>query len=362
MAREFTILTSDAGRTHSGPGRFVVNLAKGLKDRGHSVSICSLHESDVARTAFEAMDITFRSASHARSSAVRLAFRLVPSPLAARRVAELAVSTQPDSLYIVLSDDLVDAGRYLPSSRSLLISQGDYALLFFQSSFFTDSAIPKGVLSAGGAAMILSHGKSARRYFLRAANSEFTRKLMSFLYDTQFEGVVYPPVVLETFRPPSSPVARKFPLAVVRNDHEDGTETLQAIAKQVPLTVVGGGRVEGARNLGYVSEADLVQAYAHASFLISPSFVEPFGYPVAEALACGTPALVLDAGGPAELVRHGENGWKATSVKELEAQAFDLYRTGIPDRMRSMARDSATLFSVPQACNRIESLLDAGGL
>jgi UDP-glucose:tetrahydrobiopterin glucosyltransferase len=43
--------------------------------------------------------------------------------------------------------------------------------------------------------------------------------------------------------------------------------------------------------------------------LATPHWVEAFGLVAIEALACGTPVVAYDIGGPAEIVRHGETGW-----------------------------------------------------
>jgi glycosyltransferase involved in cell wall biosynthesis len=68
----------------------------------------------------------------------------------------------------------------------------------------------------------------------------------------------------------------------------------------------GGGRI---RRLGYVPHADLPALYGHADLLVYPSLYEGFGFPVLEAMACGTPVLTSDcsslrevAGGAAILV------------------------------------------------------------
>jgi len=47
-------------------------------------------------------------------------------------------------------------------------------------------------------------------------------------------------------------------------------------------------------DLGLVSDVDLSQLYAHADLLVNLSMEEGFGYPVLEALAHGTPALVTE--------------------------------------------------------------------
>ena len=40
-----------------------------------------------------------------------------------------------------------------------------------------------------------------------------------------------------------------------------------------------------------------------------PSVREQFGQVIVEAMACGIPAIAVDAYGPAEIIDHGETGW-----------------------------------------------------
>jgi glycosyltransferase involved in cell wall biosynthesis len=55
-----------------------------------------------------------------------------------------------------------------------------------------------------------------------------------------------------------------------------------------------------------VSEEKLVEAYNAADALLFPSFYEGFGWPVLEAMACGTPVVSSDTPALVELV--GEAG------------------------------------------------------
>ena len=59
---------------------------------------------------------------------------------------------------------------------------------------------------------------------------------------------------------------------------------------------------------GYLKGDHLVSAYASSDLLVFPSTTDTFGNVVLEALACGTPALVSDLGGPSEIVHHNETG------------------------------------------------------
>jgi glycosyltransferase involved in cell wall biosynthesis len=59
---------------------------------------------------------------------------------------------------------------------------------------------------------------------------------------------------------------------------------------------------------GYLRGDHLAAAYASSALLAFPSTTDTFGNVVLESLACGTPALVSDLGGPSEIVHHNETG------------------------------------------------------
>jgi glycosyltransferase involved in cell wall biosynthesis len=62
------------------------------------------------------------------------------------------------------------------------------------------------------------------------------------------------------------------------------------------------------RYLGTVDYPTLIEEYQKASIFVLPSFFEPFGVVLLEAMACGTPVVSTHTGGTPEIVKTGENG------------------------------------------------------
>jgi len=99
----------------------------------------------------------------------------------------------------------------------------------------------------------------------------------------------------------------------------------ERFARPAPLVLLGGfpGEWEGEHPLetvrasgdpdvflaGWRGHEDLPDGLNAADLLVLPSVREQFGAVIVEAMACGLPALAVDAHGPAEIVDAGETGW-----------------------------------------------------
>jgi len=68
-----------------------------------------------------------------------------------------------------------------------------------------------------------------------------------------------------------------------------------------------------------LSREAIADTYRRAGLFISASRFEGFGFPPAEAMACGIPVVGLDAPGTRDIVRDGENG---ALVKTETVEAF----------------------------------------
>jgi len=88
--------------------------------------------------------------------------------------------------------------------------------------------------------------------------------------------------------------------------------------------------------LGYVPDEDLPSYYTMADLFVTPSLLEGFGLPIAEALACGTPVITTSAGACAEVAGPG-----GLVVPPMDAEALTVAISSLldqPERRRTMAQ------------------------
>jgi glycosyltransferase involved in cell wall biosynthesis len=97
--------------------------------------------------------------------------------------------------------------------------------------------------------------------------------------------------------------------------------------------------------VGHLSDAEQSYAYARATALVFPSVVESFGFPVLEAMECGTPVITSNFGGPSETGMDGAAMLVNPRSPESIAQAMlrvstdEKSRTELIKRGRARARD-----------------------
>ncbi|MDX2153840.1 MAG: glycosyltransferase family 1 protein [Bryobacteraceae bacterium] len=104
--------------------------------------------------------------------------------------------------------------------------------------------------------------------------------------------------------------------------------------------------VEGVRYLGYVPEDDLPALTASAILLAYPSLYEGFGFPAAQAMACGVPVLTSTSSCLPEIV--GDAGLCVDPVSEAEIRAGLerlLTSPALREQLGRAGRDRAQLYT-----------------
>jgi glycosyltransferase involved in cell wall biosynthesis len=91
----------------------------------------------------------------------------------------------------------------------------------------------------------------------------------------------------------------KFVSAATRFDNRAYEEGLHGLARE--LGVAGAVEFTGERE-------DVPDLLAAMDVVLVPSWEEPFGRTIIEAMACGTPVIATDRGGPPEIITDGVDG------------------------------------------------------
>ncbi len=122
------------------------------------------------------------------------------------------------------------------------------------------------------------------------------------LYVGRFTAVKRVPLLIEAYARARPGFARRAPLVIVGGfpGEWEGEHPRDAI------------RRTGARDVflaGWHDHDELSTFLAASDAVVLPSVREQFGQVLVEGMACGLPAIAVDAWGPADVVDHGETGW-----------------------------------------------------
>lgn len=109
--------------------------------------------------------------------------------------------------------------------------------------------------------------------------------------------------------------------------------------------------------LGYVSEDDLVSLYNLAEVFVYPSLYEGFGFPVLEAMACGTPVITSNVSSLPELAGEAALLVNAANARDL-AEKIELVLTDprLKGRLRSAGLEQVKKFTWPQAARQVQDI------
>lgn len=169
------------------------------------------------------------------------------------------------------------------------------------------------------------------------------------------------------FRPDPEPVL----VWAARISPEKGLEDAVSAAQQtgMPLHVCGKIQDEGYWQSildatppgtiiyhGMLAHNELQRVVGAAqAMLVTPKWIEAFGLTVIEALACGTPVVAYNQGGPSEIIEDGKSGYL---VPQDDVGALVNAVMGISRLRRSDARSRAENYDVSRMTDRVEEWID----
>lgn len=195
---------------------------------------------------------------------------------------------------------------------------------------------------------LVMQGFVARRmdHILTVSRDSADEIMKAFRVKPERISVAYNGLDTKWFRPLSAVRKREHSVIFVGNveDRKKGVvyllKALTLTRNKVHLTVVDGGSpnrryvtkwidrfgLNGRIHFtGKISAEKLIELYSMNQVAVSPSLYEGFGFPAAEAMACGLPLICSDAGALPEVV--GENGKTAIIIRSREpdelARAID---------------------------------------
>lgn len=153
------------------------------------------------------------------------------------------------------------------------------------------------------------------------------------------------------------------------SDILDACERLNQDALPFSVSFAGGaspeyiarvGSIENCTYIGKVSQPELYQIFSNSDCLLLPSKFDSFGMVVAEAMACGTPAIVSNmTGSKAIIEQFSGSGW---IVEPEEKSIYDAMRFCIENRnevfnARESAKNASKMFTWNSYRNRIANFI-----
>jgi len=105
---------------------------------------------------------------------------------------------------------------------------------------------------------------------------------------------------------------------------------------------------------------DIAAAYGAADLFVFPTIFDPWGLPVVEALACGTPVVTSKAAGSSQVIVPSENGLLTEQFADAASIAAAMREASGIAAGRERIRSSVAHLSWPRVIDDVDSLLIQG--
>jgi glycosyltransferase involved in cell wall biosynthesis len=176
------------------------------------------------------------------------------------------------------------------------------------------------------------------------------------LYIGRFTEVKRLPVLIEAYARAKPGFARRAPLVLVGGfpGEWEGEHPLESIRR------IG---VDDVFLAGWHEHHELPDILAATDVVVLPSVREQFGQVLVEGMACGLPAIAVDAHGPADIVDHGHTGWLVEPDDPVGLANALVEAVNRPDERRrrgdAAAADVAERFAWPALSRDVAAVYDA---
>ncbi|MCL4323215.1 MAG: glycosyltransferase [Candidatus Thermoplasmatota archaeon] len=319
------VLPMTTFKLNSGFGRQTYNLARGLRKLGIKVTIATMYfEDDLEKLDyFRQNDIEIIVMNNKRLGVQLNRMYQLSNPY---------IETLSNAFEVMLKN--IDADFFIfPNEEALpLVKNNKFkdSFIFYHCGLWSGMAMMVRMYNSmpqltkvGRLLTLRSHFIYAR--YLRSApyiiaNSRYTSFISSLSYGRLADEIIYPSVDTDVFKPVLYDENSSFiVLSVSGGDTIESRALLSKIArkKDVKLITTGLNKIENADNRGFVTSEELIELYNIASVTIFPEFNEPFGYVPVESMACGTPVIAFEDGGPAETIINNKTGWLVKNENEF---------------------------------------------
>lgn len=363
----------------NGAAKFAERLAAGLVARGHEVHVVAPSADGWSGTRFETHEGQ-RMIVHRLHS-----WRWFPHDWL-RFAMPWRIKQNSARILDEVKPDVVHFQSHIIVGRGLGIEAAKRGIRIIGTNHFMPenmlefTLLPKAVQAKA----VQMAWRAARRTFGRAeAVTTPTRKAAQFLEQyTGLRGVhaISCGIDADNYTPDFTPRGENRILFVGRVTGEKQIDVLlRAVALLDPaldaqLEIVGGG--DQMRNLqqlaaslqlgdrvrftGYVSDAELKQAYSRATVFAMPSIAELQSIATMEAMASALPVVAADAMALPHLVHDGENGhlFEPGNAQALADRLTDVL-TSTPERLQEMKRASLRIVAahdITRTISTFESL------
>jgi glycosyltransferase involved in cell wall biosynthesis len=204
----------------------------------------------------------------------------------------------------------------------------------------------------GVEAVVIPNGYDAERFKPRPRGPHDEPQL---LYVGRFTAVKRVNLLIEAYERARPGFRTRAPLVIVGGfpDEWEGEHPRETVAR------VG---AQDVRLAGWHEHEALPDIYAAADVIVLPSVREQFGQVLVEGMACGLPAIAVDAYGPADIVHHGQTGWLVEPDDVIGLANALVEAVNRPDerarRGANAARDVAARFAWDIVAEEVAGLYD----